>query len=139
MLFRSVRPTTVEADALPITELGVDFVKNEDGHLVFTLDVPNAAAKTVKQTSWQLWLGSLRFATGIEGATSGEPSPNGGLRVKVIAPLVYRHLTWVEGSAYLQARLRAEVELSPSLTVVRFSGEREVLVHGKPVLDEIDE
>jgi hypothetical protein len=135
-----VRPS-IDADALPVSELSLDFPTNEEGQLAFSLDVPpSALGSTATQVTWELWLGALRFATGIEGPTPGVAQPDGRVRVTVTAPLVYRHVTWVEGSAHVQVGLRAEVQLSaPALSVVRFQGRRELLVRGKPVLDEADE
>ena len=133
--------TAFEAAVLPVSELSVDFPKNEEGRLGFSLDVPQAAVGgAAAAITWELWLGALRFATGVEGPTSGVPQPNGSLRLSVDAPLVYRHVTWVEGSAYLDVGLRAVVQMTtPSASLVRFQGRRELLVHGKPVLDEVDE
>ena len=133
--------TAFETKALPVAELSVDFPKNEEGRLLFSLDVPQAAlGGAVSSVTRELWLGSLRFATGIEGPTAGVPQSDGSLRLSIEAPLVYRHVTWVEGSASLDVGLRAEVQMaSPVVKLVRFQGRREVLVHGKPVLDEVDE
>lgn len=134
-----VRPSA-QVEALPVATLALDFPKPEEGRLTFTVDVPAASLRTVSRVTWELWVGSLRFATGIEGPTGGVPQSDGSLRVTVDAPLVYRHVTWVEGSAYLQVGLKAEVELSPpSVNALRFQTQRELLVRGKPVFDQGDE
>jgi len=134
-----VRPAPT-LEVLPVAALNVDFPKNEEGHLSFTLDVPEAAQRSVSRVSWELWIGALRFATGVEGPSAGAPQPGGTLQVKIDAPLVYRHLAWVEGKAYLTVSLKADVELSPaSVTALRFQTQRELLVQGKPVLDRPDE
>ena len=125
---------------LPVMALSVDFPKNEEGRLSFTLDVPQASLRTVRRVSWELWIGALRFATGVEGPTTAVAQGDGSLRVTIEAPLVYRHLTWVEGSAYLTIGLKAEVELSPaSVSALHFQAQRELVVQGKPVLDRPEE
>ncbi len=122
---------------LQVSALAIDFVKNEEGRLQFALDVPQGAGRTVAQMTWELWVGSLRFATGIEGPMKGVLQPDGSLRLQVDAPLAYRHITWVEGSTYLDVRFRAQVLFSlPSGMVSKFETHREVLGHGKPVADE---
>ncbi len=133
--------TAFETATLPVSALSVDFPKNEEGRLQFSVDVPQAAVGgAATSVTWELWLGPLRFATGVEGPTAGVAQSDGSLRLSIDAPLVYRHVTWVEGSAYLDVGLRAEVQMAtPVLQLVRFQGRRELLVHGKPVLDEVDE
>ena len=132
-----VQPTR-QPEALPLSELNVDFRKNEEGRLWFTLDLPLVTTRTVHQVRWELWLGSLRFAAGLEGPTATTAAGDGRQRLTVEAPLIYRHLGWVEGAAYLTIRLKAEVELPPpSVMTLRYEGERELVVQGKPVLDVI--
>lgn len=131
------RPGDDALEAIPVSALEIDFVKNEEGRLQFVLEVPRGAGRTVAQVTWELWVGSLRFATGIEGAMAGVAQPDGALRLQVDATLAYRHVTWVEGSTYLDVHFRAEVQFSaPSVTVSKFEAHREVLGHGKPVSDD---
>lgn len=131
--------SAAQSPELPLSELSVDFPQREEGRLVFALEVPRAAHRAIKQLTWELWLGSVRFATGIEGVLQGVAQPDERLRVRVDAPLVYRHLTWVEGSAYLEVVLKAEVELSGAAAERwRFFGQRRLLVHGKPVHQDFE-
>ncbi len=132
------RPS-LEAEPLPLTSLALDFTKNDEGHLVFQLDLPKGKNAVVDEVTWELWLGSLRFATGIEKGVVPTASPDGSWRITVNTPLVYRHMTWVEGTVHVDAGLVAEVHLgAPAVRVERFRGRREVLVHGRPTLDELE-
>jgi hypothetical protein len=129
-----------ETAPLPVSALWVDFQKNEEGRLTFTLDVPAGASRTVNTVTWELYVGSLRFATGVEGPMKGQALGDGTLRLEVDAPLAYRHVTWVEGSTFIDVSLSAAVEFSaPSVTVDTFAGRKEVLAHGKPLLDQATE
>ena len=132
------RRAAVEAP-LGVAALGLDFPRAEQGALGFVVEIPRASARRVDAVTWELWLGGLPFASGVETTPRATSQHDGSLRVTVEAALVYRHLGWREGAAYVGVSLRGEVRLTGIGTGYAFAAHREVLVHGSPALDEAPE
>jgi len=132
------RPKPEEAN-LGVSALSVDFPKADEGLLEFSVPLPEKAPP-LRGVSWELWVRGRRFATGLEGSPVVVDVP-GGRQVQLSAPLVFRHVGWREGSAWLEVRLSGELlvgdEGAPA--GLPFHVQREVLAHGVPELDEARE
>jgi hypothetical protein len=96
---------------------------------VLRVDVPvNAIAPT--RVEWRVLLDGHPFATGVD---ENPAFANGVLALR--APLSWRHLAWREGSRHLVVSVRGEASWLTRSEVLRFEGEREVLVTGAPHFD----
>ena len=122
----------------PATQLVVDFPRADEGILKFDVRVPLAAAD-VRAVTWELFVSGRRLATGLEGAAKSERVGN-EVVVHVDAPLVFHHRAYTEGPAYLQVRVKGEVQAGPGPERFGFFGRAEVLAHGAPDLgDELED
>ena len=132
---------TPRDEVLGVSELSVDFPDEGLGELSLAVDCPLTVGATVTTLSWELWLGSRRFAVGLEGAPDTVPLSEGLVRVAVRAPLRYRHLRWEPGGAFLQVGVAGELVVRKRGvdSTVRFRGVHEQVTRGVPDLDEVRE
>jgi hypothetical protein len=119
---RRLQPERVE-----LVQLDLSFP--EPGAGVLTLGVP-VDVPAPSRLSWSVLLDGRPFASGLEAA----PVAHNGV-VDVRAPLTWRHLGWKEGARMLRVSVRGEVTWATRPDVLRFEGEREVLVQGAPGLE----
>jgi len=130
LLDRKVEPVKVD-------EVHLDFRSPEAGEVAFAFTLPQGSGDVVA-VWWDVALNGQRFATGLDGAPQLTQAPGGGWRVRVTSPLVLKQLGFRPGAAYLRVLVRGEVRLKRRGIDERlpFTGEKEVLTTGAPVIRE---
>ncbi len=121
----AIRP--VDPDALALEAVRCDFPAPDTGVLEFSARLPPTVT-LVDRVEWELFVDGSRFATGLEGPRAVE----GGV-LQVRTPLVWKHLAWREGRAFVELGLRGAVEV-PGRRFT-FRDRRELEVSGRPVLE----
>lgn len=128
-------PDAPATEQLPVSNLIVAFPRQEQGDLFFEVGVP-AEVVRVASVKWVLRLSGRRFAEGLVMTPDVQQDAGGTRRVRVEAPLVYRHVSWRDGSTWLQLDLSGEVQPFGVAPRLGFQTRQEVLVSAAPVLDE---
>lgn len=128
-------PAAGEPELLAVSNLTVAFPRQEQGDLFFEVTVPPEVVR-VASLKWVLTLGGRRFAEGLVMTPDVQQDAGGIRRVRIEAPLVYRHVSWRDGSTWLQLQLSGEVQPFGVAPRLSFQTRREVLVSAAPVLDD---
>jgi hypothetical protein len=129
-------PVADATSSLEVSNLTVSFPREEQGDLSFEVLLPRQVAGITK-LRWELFIGPHRFAEGVV-MTPDVTSDRGGRRsARVETPLVYRHLGWRDGSAWLDIGLRGDVQPfgADEGGRLHFKVRRQVLVTAAPLLD----
>lgn len=132
---RVPKPAVIVPTGLEVSHLTVAFPREEQGDLFFEVVLP-AGLLRVGSVRWALSLQGRRFATGLVMTPEVTADVSGLRRVRVEAPLHYRHLVWRDGSSFLDVRLEGDlVPLGADDRRLPFRAQTELLVSGVPVID----
>ena len=126
------------ADAwLQVRNVTLAFPAEEQGDLFFEVELPPNVIRAAS-AKWELWLSGRRFAEGVLMAPPTTTDGSGVRRLRIEAPLAWRHLGWRNGAQFLDVGVRGEVMPwgAPEGTRLPFRSRTQVLVTGAPRLDD---
>ncbi|MEW6432853.1 MAG: hypothetical protein AB1730_15215 [Myxococcota bacterium] len=122
------------APDVEVTRFEVRLDAPDDGAVGVTLALP-PPREPFREVEWELYLGGLRVAVGLERVQRATPLPDGRVAFAFDSPLIFKGVPWRAGSAFVQARLLGVVRFElPATEALEFSTAREALVRGVPEL-----
>lgn len=127
-------PASDVSGGLTVSHVTLAFPREEEGDLFFEVELPERVLR-VGSVRWALTVAGQRFASGVVMTPDVVADASGRRRVRVDAPLVYRHLGWRDGSAYLDVGVSGDVVPLASDERLPFRDRRELLVTAAPLFD----